>query len=323
MNVEAAAAGLLHVKQRLRRAYVQLLVAHPPTAMQLAGLGGRVTDRWSKPEECIPAQLVGQLFDDKSPRQWATIARRIRAQHLRNRGLEYLCELAGSERLDPFVTIRGAERLQRLHEGRQPAILLLWHVGPHVAALAALQRLGIPVLFLAREWVGFRLPPSFRVLPISGNAAERAFALKHALRWLRDGGLVAIAGDGQDGGTGIDASCLGRRYPFRRGPAVLARLSGAPVMPLVCSWSAFERRMVVTLHDALARPACEAHEVDAFEQGITESAARWLDGYLRARPAAFQQLSMRDFLSAPRIGDADGPQATDPSACDLLAESPR
>jgi hypothetical protein len=74
----------------------------------------------------------------------------------------------------------------------------------------------------------------------------------------------------------------------------MARLTGAPLLPLVARWRGGE--VEVEAGDPLAAPA--APEPEAWERALAAAAARWLERYLLGSPAETGLSLLRVFLTA-------------------------
>jgi hypothetical protein len=248
----------------------------------LAGLRSRLAGN-RFPDTPSPAE-VGAFWKELPPAQCLQVARRIRTIEFRNRELRDLLGHGGVGGLAPLVRCRGAGLLRERHARKLPTIVAGWHFRTHYfMVIAALHRLGVPALI-----VGFppkRLPPGFEVLsPPKGDCLGRALVVKRALEHLRAGGLVCTCLDHPLGNSIAPVPFLGRRLHLRRGVAALARLSGAPVLPVSQRWDALGRSITVTFHDPLPPPAAAAAGRVAFEQAVLAGAARWVESYARAFP---------------------------------------
>jgi Bacterial lipid A biosynthesis acyltransferase len=291
-------------KRLLRPLYCRLLFTHPTAVFLLAGLRSLLAGN-RFPDTPSPAE-VGAFWTEFPPARCLEVARRIRTIEFRNRELRDLLAHCGVGGLAPLVRWRGAGLLRELHARRRPALVAGWHFRTHYfMVLAALHRLGVPAVI-----VGFppeRLPPGFEVLsPPKGDCVGRALVVRRALAHLRAGGVVCTALD-HPLGTGVAAvPFLGRRLYLRRGLAALARLSGAPVIPVSQRWDALGRSITVTFHDPLPPPACPARPRVAFEQAVLAEAARWVERYVRAFP---EELCL-DLLALSLVR----PQGTRPDA---------
>jgi lauroyl/myristoyl acyltransferase len=143
-------------------------------------------------------------------------------------------------RLDPFLTGRGPF-LEALQAGRG-VVFAVPHSGNWDAAgvwlVETLRRLGLPPGFttvaqrlrpesLYRRFVAYRESLGFEVVAAEdGSAAHRAL-----IRRLRAGGIVCLVADRDITGTGVEVQFLGEPAHFPAGPARLAALTGALLMP--------------------------------------------------------------------------------------------
>jgi len=78
-----------------------------------------------------------------------------------------------------------------------------------------------------------------------------AVALKAAVDHLGDGGAVALPLRAALSRAGVECSFFGRRLMVARGAAALARRSGAPLVPVTCSWVRGRRPLEVRFHRPL------------------------------------------------------------------------
>ncbi len=242
-----------------------LAARHPrvalPAASGLGALRNRLSRRWPSPEQ------VQALFPHLPPRAAARVAWKIGALKARNR---FLVDAIRREGIDPV------RRLMRpLSEAfaalRPPLILGTFHVGVVQALGAAIERLPGPVLVLRLGRLYSPSPP-VEILSTAGDDQRRALSFQRALAHLEGGGFVVLALDGSPG-PGLRVPCLGRTLELARGPFALARLTGAPLVPLVARW----RKSAVEAQVGAALGGME-------EEALAASAARWLEGYLKAAP---------------------------------------
>jgi lauroyl/myristoyl acyltransferase len=108
--------------------------------------------------------------------------------------------------------------------------------------------------------------------------------LKRALEYLRGGGLLLTSLDAQIGNDTAELPFLGGRLTLRRGVATLARLSGAPLLPITQRWASRGARITVTVHDPIPCPSSPGETRIAFENALLAEAARWVEAYARAVP---------------------------------------
>jgi lauroyl/myristoyl acyltransferase len=131
-----------------------------------------------------------------------------------------------------------------------------------------------------------------------GGEAERAAALWRAVRYLKDGGLVLIAADGLAGDRTRPVEFLGRRILLARGPFVLARLSGAPLIPIVASWTS-DRQIRVEQGSALDVGVPPSNG-EAFEAAAARATASWMERRVLQSPRELRPHTIRWLQTAPR-----------------------
>jgi hypothetical protein len=146
-----------------------------------------------------------------------------------------------------------------------PSILVTFHTGPIQAFSAVLERLGRTVVL--REG---RHSQTVEVVDTSGDRG--ALAVVRGVRWLRDGGFVFLALDPHTA-SWVHAPFRGKTLRLARGAFALARLSGAPIVPVVTRWRG--SRIELVMGDAM-------HGDD--EQALAARVAQWLESYLDAHP---------------------------------------
>lgn len=235
------------------------------------------------------ASDVGMLFDWLSPDARAGTARSIAALHLKNRAAIALVQGGRTDALASLVRWADDDRRAALLGGTRGTLIVACHVGAFFGIRAALHHTARPV-FMMRD---VTMP----------DAASRASALKRAVDSLRAGELVVATLDGPGGTSTQDVACLGRRIVLRRGPFTLARLTGSPIVPIVCAWT---RRHSIEIRVAptIERPEGENLGPADVEDDMAARTAQWLDAYLRACPEEIWPSTLRNYLSAPRV---DGP----------------
>ncbi|MCU1347815.1 MAG: Bacterial lipid biosynthesis acyltransferase [Acidobacteria bacterium] len=237
----------------------RLTKLHPGATFSLAAAAGalrhRVTRRWPAVDE------VQALFPHLDLSAAEEVAMRIAALHERNRVLVRGIIHHGIDPVRSLVT--AADSLLEL-EG--PRILGTFHVGALQAVGPALERLRSPVLAF-RNGRLFTPRGSLRVVSTKGNEQARAAALHRALLHLREGGLVVLALDVSPG-DGAETHCLGRRLRVAQGAFVLARWTGAPIVPIAARWTSDGIR--VEAGGSLRTP---------------QEAADWLERYLLESPS--------------------------------------
>lgn len=210
----------------------------------------------------------------------ARLARRIAAQDLKCRAYDRLLYSGGIESAASLLSRPHLARLeQRLREpGGQ--VLLDVHTGPISATSAALLLLGKTAL-IVRKSGRTACARGLEVVGLEGDDQHRAQVLRRGVEYLRQGNAVVLAADGWEGAATEPVACCGRLVRFRRGAFVMARLSGAPILPLYFRWGDGGRIEVEA-----AEPIRPAGVGDAVRQETEMAAvvAGWLEGQLLARP---------------------------------------
>ena len=237
---------------------------------------------------------VSELFPDLPRNRLLQMAEQTRVNMFKEMGLLGLLECQ-PDALIPMVRCSGGDLLQRLYAAKQPAILGTWHWGAFflTTIVPALQSLGISALFIAKD-LKYRLPPNVELCDVTGGLVARVRAIKRAHEHLRAGGMVVIALDGQVGNSTLEVTCLGRRIRLWRGPAILARLTGAPLIPLTQHWEPYGGKARLNVHAPLPLPACPPEEAGAFDQAILANVARWFESTVYPRLGCYGFSSWRE-----------------------------
>ena len=272
--------------KRLKR----LTVRHPVLGLRLAAvLGGLLAERsWWAPTRSD----VAVLFADSHPGRVARIQRRIAALELRNHAFGALLNKRGPEAALPLIRVAGAETILGLREQGVPVVVIFAHVGAVRSVSAALAKLGLPVSVAAARRPR-RGGGDVRFHEVGGAASGARF-LREALRDLEAGRVVALAVDlPTPDQARHQVPFLGRSVPAAAGPAILARMAGARVVPMTSRWLGASERIEVTVHPPLPVPA----EAD-FEAALTGSAMRFFEGYVRANPGEVRKQYLERFLRA-------------------------
>jgi lauroyl/myristoyl acyltransferase len=243
---------------------------------------------------------VTELLGDLPPRELARIRREIGALERQNQALFMLIRSRGIEPVLPLVRVVGEEHLACLRGEGLGAILADWHIGVPLMHVAALIKLGLSTIAL-----GLNPPvPATHPLPDSIRFAvgldERSSFLMQALQQLRSGGVALIGVNGFLGEAFAEVPFLGRRTRVGRGAGALARLSGASILPVTCSWARSGARIDVAIHEPLPRPRVPTKERTAFEDTLLAATARWFENYVRAHPEQLRLRWLRHYLAAER-----------------------
>jgi hypothetical protein len=250
------------------------------TAAVLGRIRNRLSRRWPDPEQ------VRSLFPHLDQSTTSRFAWSIGGLEARNRLLAASIRRAGLEPLRPLVRV--PESWAAL---RPPALLGMFHVGAIQALGAALEQLPGPALALRHGSLFVSRPP-LELATTEGDEQSRAALFHRALDYLNRGGFVALALDVVQG-PALRVSCLGRSLALARGPFALARLTGAPLVPLVARWRSEE--VEVLLGEALPPPE-RGEGPESWESALATSAARWLERYLLASPGELGLGLLRNLL---------------------------
>jgi KDO2-lipid IV(A) lauroyltransferase len=126
------------------------------------------------------------------------------------------------------------------------------------------------------EFVAYRRTLGMEILPLTGGDAT----LPRLEEWVRGGGLVCLLADRDLSRTSVEVRLCGHAARLPRGPAVLARRTGAPLVPATLYYVGDE--MTVTFHPPV--PHADGDEgivammqgvADAFTTGISEHPQDW------------------------------------------------
>jgi hypothetical protein len=237
---------------------------------------------------------VAALFHDIPPADAATIAHAMSGARYQNRALVEIARRRGLALLRDVVDPAGVEALRPL-VGGGPAILVGWHVGPPFGLAGAFEAVGLQVLLLRRA-LSYGTTPTLEVAPTDGGQDERSSAFRQALARLREGGVVLLAVDASDVAQTAPVPCFGRARSMARGPFALARLTGAPVLPIAAALDG-DRVVRVAIGSRLTGDG----EGDALEASLAAGAAAWLEGFLRRSPGQLRRCVLAWLLEAPPL----------------------
>ena len=273
-------------RQRLRRAYDAstwwLARRHPSAAIRALDIAGRLAHRIGV--NGPSRDELTALYDWLPPHEQVQVGRAIAALRLKNRAAVAMVAHDGTAHLARLVRWPSEPHGHELFDANGKVVLAC-HVGAFLGIRAALHSINGTALVL-------------RDVPMQ-DFASRSAALKRAVDHVRAGGTVVATIDGPGGTSTGEVECLGRRIVFRRGPFVLSRLTGAPLVPVVCAWTS-DARIAVRIAAPIDRPANRDLAADEFETLMAARTARWLDAYLRAEPQEIWLSTLRNFLAAPR-----------------------
>jgi KDO2-lipid IV(A) lauroyltransferase len=252
--------------------------------------------------------------DGRSVRQLRENLRRVRPdldaaalEELTHHGvrsyLRYWCE---SFRLPAWPLPDLVSRTRTVHEERlrQPiaegrgVVAALPHQGNWDWAGAWACGTGVPLMTVAErlqperlfdEFVSFRSGLGMRILPLSGAGTP----LPRLAEYLRQGGFVCLLSDRDLSRSAVDVQLCGAPARMPAGPALLARETGAALVPITLRYVG--RDMEIWFHE-------EIHVGDGPE-GIAAATQEVADAFTRAITAAPQDWHMmqRIFTDDPGV----------------------
>ncbi len=128
------------------------------------------------------------------------------------------------------------------------------------------------------EFVAYRASLGMEILP-AGDPATFATLIERA----REGRLLALLADRDMSRAGVEVDLCGQTAKMPRGPAELARRTGAPLIPTTLRYDGPE--LVITFHDPV--PVAEGEEgIVAMMQAVAD---RFTDAF-RAHPADWHMM---------------------------------
>jgi hypothetical protein len=210
-----------------------------------------------------PAGRLPEVLPELSAGELRRARRRLRSSEWRTRVLSAAMNSATGESVLPPYELDGP-----WPDTDRPAVYVSLHVGAMPALVAFLRDLPHEVAALHRQ--AWRLPSNLVDIHVARNERARVAGFHRALTTLRGGGSVCIPIEGDT----VQAAVLGRSLLMSRGPFALARLSGAPIVPLLARWSGGR----VRIH------AGHAIAAGGDEQAMALHVGRELESYLRAHP---------------------------------------
>jgi hypothetical protein len=160
--------------------------------------------------------------------------------------------------------------LPDLAELRPPLVIAGFHLGPMTAVAGLLEQLPGEVLVLQ-----FSGAPRQRLtmLPVGTDQWQRASAFRRAIDTLRDDGFVFVLVDANEAPSTVVTTAFGRGVRLARGAFALARVTGAPVVPVAAYWRG--GRAVIVAGDPIAPDD---------EHRMADTTAAWLERFVRAHP---------------------------------------
>jgi len=165
-----------------------------------------------------------------------------------------------AEELAQRVDIQGVDHLDRARAEGRGVIALTAHFGNFPWIVLALAARGYPVAAVYKEASDFApdffgdMMLNYGVTPIRVSARERSGLARRILRALHEGRVVLMHMD-QSAANGLPVSFFGRPAWTATGPVVLARRSGAPIVPMFMYHRGAGHRLVIQPPYSLSQQA--------------------------------------------------------------------
>jgi lauroyl/myristoyl acyltransferase len=131
------------------------------------------------------------------------------------------------------------------------------------------------------EFVAYRSSLVMEILPLTGEVSNgTSGTFPRLVEWAEAGGLVCLLADRDLSRSGVEVTLCGAPARVPRGPAVLARRTGAALIPVTLAYDGDD--MVITFHPEV--PPADGDEgvvsmmqvvADAFTEGLRANPQDW------------------------------------------------
>jgi lauroyl/myristoyl acyltransferase len=215
-----------------------------------------------------------------------------------------------AEQVRARIVLHDEDRLLQAHAAGRGVVAALPHAGNWDLAGAWACGTGMPVTTVAErlrpeslydDFVAYRASLGMEIVPLSGAGSSFRLLIDR----LRAGRFVPLLADRDLSRSGVEVPLLGAAARLPSGPARLAQITGAPLLPITCDYSGAEGaagRMHLRIHAPVrTEPGRDGtlamtHAVaDVFSAAIAAAPADWH----MAQPVFVADL-------APRHPDDDG-----------------
>jgi len=170
-----------------------------------------------------------------------------------------------------------------------------------------LQAIGVPAVIVGlrqpHEWFWRTKLPETKFVS-SADTLQSAIALKTAVERLRQGGVVVMAVDGRKGLNEMTAPLLGYRIHIAKGIGVLARLTGASIIPALATWGSGDWSIDYRIFDPLPLPPLASMKPDDWDREIVGRAVRFFEEILRTYPGQWRLDRLAGLAKYPRAETA-------------------
>ncbi|HEX2835827.1 MAG TPA: hypothetical protein VHW00_22655 [Thermoanaerobaculia bacterium] len=159
-----------------------------------------------------------------------------------------------------------------------PLIIGTFHLGALAAVGSMFAELPSNVLVL-RATPKFTKPlPHVTIETTRGDEQHRARVFHRAIQFLQDGHFVFVPLDPEESAR-LAAPFRGRTLQLARGPFALARITGAPILPMIARWNGWSVELVLG----------EIIPASSDEAQLAAAAAKWLEDYLDRHPSEISE----------------------------------
>ena len=181
----------------------------------------------------------------------------------------------------------GADHIQRAVDDGRGVVLAVTHSGNwDVAGMWVTSHWGSMTTVVERlkpeslyeKFVAYRESLGMEILPLTGGQSPSAVLRER----LKTGGIIALVGDRDLTATGIPVDFFGETATFPPGPAMLAAVTGAALLPTNLSFT--DRGWAQHIHPPVELPGTRLREqvrggaqqiADIFAEGIGDHPADW------------------------------------------------
>lgn len=204
----------------------------PATAARLAAIGGTLEWAARPRKRRILGENLGHVLS--LPPAHPAVRRAVRAEIVSEarRSADFLWSVAHPDRVSAMTRVEGGRHLRAALAGGRGSIVAGPHVGGWEVVTPLAADVGAEVTALVEDdWLawavaGVRARAGLRLVPASTPPFELASA-------LRRGGVVAVLADiAQPGMRSVEVTLVGDPIRLPAGPAALARIARAPIVPV-------------------------------------------------------------------------------------------
>ncbi|MDD3297181.1 MAG: lysophospholipid acyltransferase family protein [Candidatus Omnitrophica bacterium] len=198
------------------------------------------------------------------------------------------------EFIDKYVRIKGIENVNRAAEAGKGIIALTAHLGNYELAGAVTSLLGYKLSAVALPHKDRRVNEFFdsRREMVGINVIPTGTSIRGCFSVLKNKGMLALLGDKDFSGHGIQLELFSRQALIPRGAAFFALRTGAEIIP-----SFFIRRQE-KFYDLIFEEPIKVRGNNLNEEEITKSYARVLERYLKEYPGQWYMFSKYWFPNA-------------------------